>query len=355
MDVQSKIDLIRSEPLEEIITEERLKALLETNSKPRHYIGLEISGMPHVGHILVAGKKINDLDKAGVKTQVLLADWHTMANNKLGGDWERIIKVAAFYRKLFGIVCPNTRVVLGSDLYKENQDYWKTVVQMARKTTLARATRTLVIQGRSEKETLYVSQYIYPMMQAADIHALDVQIPHAGMDQRRIHVLAIELFKELKLGEIVPIHHHLVPSLTEPPKVSENAEKEEIVAAMKMSKSKPGSAIPILATKGEVAGIMKSAWCPEGVVESNPVLELCRYVIFANSGSMKIERSAKFGGDVTFASYKELEDAFAAKKLHPLDLKKSAGDAISEILHPISSAFSQKEKEEIQELINKQL
>ena len=101
MDIESKIELAKSEPTEEIITEERLKHLFETNTKPTHYLGLEISGMPHVGHILVAGKKINDLDKAGVKTQIWLADWHTMANNKLGGDWERIIKVAGLYKKLF--------------------------------------------------------------------------------------------------------------------------------------------------------------------------------------------------------------------------------------------------------------
>ena len=59
MDVESKIQLIKSEPLEEIITEEGLRALLETNTKPKHYIGLEISGMPHIGHILVAGKIIS--------------------------------------------------------------------------------------------------------------------------------------------------------------------------------------------------------------------------------------------------------------------------------------------------------
>ena len=57
MDIESKMELIKSEPTEEIITDKDMRALLETNQSPKHYFGLEISGMPHIGHILVAGKK----------------------------------------------------------------------------------------------------------------------------------------------------------------------------------------------------------------------------------------------------------------------------------------------------------
>ena len=62
MDIDSKMALIKSEPTEEIITDQGMRELLETNQSPKHYIGLEISVMPHIGHILVAGKKINDLN-----------------------------------------------------------------------------------------------------------------------------------------------------------------------------------------------------------------------------------------------------------------------------------------------------
>ncbi len=351
MDIDSRINLIKSEPLEEVITEQNLRALLESNEHPKHYIGLEISGMPHIGHILVAGKKINDLDKAGVKTQVLLADWHTVANNKLGGDWSRIKKASEFYRELFNFFCPNTEVILGSDLYRDNNEYWKLVVQIASRTTMARATRTLIIQGRSEKDTLHVSQYIYPIMQVADISALGVDIPHAGMDQRRVHVLAKETFEDLKMKRIVPIHHHLIPSLKEPPTIDKEAAKEEIVAAMKMSKSKPGSAIPIIASNEEINSIIKSAWCPEGMIGENPVLQLCRYIIFPLSGELKIEREGKYGGDITYNSYKELESDFANKKLHPSDLKISSSRALDSIMQPLAKKFSHR-KEEIAALFS---
>lgn len=349
MDLEKRIELIKSEPTEEIVTEKELRSLLETKSRPKHYIGFEISGMPHVGHVLVAGKKVNDMEKAGIETQIWLADWHTMANNKLGGAWGRIIRVSEFYRRLFHEVCPHTKIILASDLYKDNTDFWKLVMQMARRTTMARATRTLIVEGRSEKETIYVSQYLYPVMQAADIFLLGADIPHAGIDQRKVHMLAKELFKDLNLGTIVPLHHHLLPSLTEPPRVSAGAEKEEIVAAMKMSKSKPGSAIPILVTEDEIKGIIKGAWCPEGVTEGNPLLELCRYMILPNTGQLKIERSSKFGGDIVYDSYSRLEQDFASKRLHPADLKSGVANALNMLISPLAKKF-EKEKEELSKL-----
>ena len=249
MDITTKLDIIKSEPTEEIVTEQDLISILENNSKPVHYFGLEISGMPHIGHILCAGKKINDFAKAGFQTNILLADWHTVANQKLGGDWERIRKAGEFYKKLFAVACPSAKVKFGSELYHNNNEYWKEVMEIATKTTIARATRTLIIQGRSEKDTLYVSQYIYPIMQVADIRAFGADVAHAGIDQRKVHMLAREAFKELnEKRPLALLHTRLIQSLLEPPKINEGAEKEEIVTAMKMSKSKPGSSIPILSS-----------------------------------------------------------------------------------------------------------
>lgn len=345
MDIETKLEIIKSEPFEEVITENDLKSILENNDHPKHYIGLEISGMLHLGHLLVSGKKINDFDKAGVKTQILLADWHTMANNKFGGDWQKIIKVSEFYRKVFEKFCPNAKIILGSDLYKDNNDYWKEIVQFARRTTMARATRTLIIEGRNQKDVLHVSQYIYPIMQVTDIEALDVDIPHAGIDQRKVHVLAKELFKERKMKVIAPVHHHLLQSLNEPAKPEGDLTKEELVAATKMSKSKPGSAIPIIATDEEIGRTLKAAWCPERNVEQNPVLELCRYVIFPLKGSMPVERKKEYGGDVTYDSYKELENDYANGKLHPQDLKSGVRDSLIKILEPIRNEFKGKNEE----------
>ena len=44
MDVESRIGLVLREPTEEVVEVAQLRQLFETNSNPRHYIGLEISG-----------------------------------------------------------------------------------------------------------------------------------------------------------------------------------------------------------------------------------------------------------------------------------------------------------------------
>jgi len=344
MDIESKLEIIKSEPLKEVITDEELRALLEGNDHPKHYLGLEISGMMHLGHLFVGGKKINDFDSVGIKTQVLLADWHTIANNKFGGDWDKIIKASEFYKKAFEKVCPNTKIILGSDLYRNNDEYWKDMIKFAARTTMARATRTLIIQGRSEKDTLHVSQYIYPIMQVNDILALDVDIPHAGMDQRKVHVLAKEIFKDMKLKKIVPVHHHLLQSLTEPPKLGKDMSKEEEVVATKMSKSKPGSAIPIIATYEEKQKTIKSAWCPEKVIEFNPVLELCQYLILPLKGSLYIDRKKEYGNEIYYTNYKDLENDYRNGKLHPVDLKNGVADAIISIVEPVRDVFKNKDE-----------
>ncbi len=350
MDITTKLDIIKSEPTEEIVTEQDLISILENNSKPVHYFGLEISGMPHIGHILCAGKKINDFAKAGFQTNILLADWHTVANQKLGGDWERIRKAGEFYKKLFAVACPSAKVKFGSELYHNNNEYWKEVMEIATKTTIARATRTLIIQGRSEKDTLYVSQYIYPIMQVADIRAFGADVAHAGIDQRKVHMLAREAFKELnEKRPLALLHTRLIQSLLEPPKINEGAEKEEIVTAMKMSKSKPGSSIPILSSKEEVNKIIRSGWCPEGIVNENPILGLCKYIILPTTGILKIERDMKYGGDLEYNNYASLEKDFLEKKLHPVDLKNAVSASIIKIMAPIITKFSS-ERKEIEEL-----
>ena len=45
-----------------------------------------------------------------------------------------------------------------------------------------------------------------------------------------------------------------------------------------------------------------------------------------------VERPVKFGGSIGFNTYKEVEDAFVEKKLHPLDLKIALAKEINRLL-----------------------
>jgi len=50
---------------------------------------------------------------------------------------------------------------------------------------------------------------------------------------------------------------------------------------------------------------------------------------------MKIERPEKFGGNLEFSSYGELEKEFSQKKLHPMDLKQSVAEYLSKLITPV--------------------
>jgi tyrosyl-tRNA synthetase len=163
LDVTEKVDLIAKPPTAEIVTREELTHLFETNSKPKHYIGLEISGFLHLGSLLSTGFKINDFIKAGVQCNIFLADWHTLINDKLGGNWDTISKVSNYYEKAFKLVCPGVEIIRGTELYESKKDYWKDLVQFTKHMTLARTMRTLTIMGRSEtEEKIDLAKLLYP-------------------------------------------------------------------------------------------------------------------------------------------------------------------------------------------------
>ena len=331
MDITEKVDLIAKPPTEEIVTREELIELFKTNSHPKHYIGFEISGFLHLGSLISTGFKINDFIKAGVKCKVFLADWHTLINDKLSGDWETISKVSKYYADAFKLICPDVEILLGSDLYDSRKEYWFEFVKFAKHVSLARTIRTLTIMGRSEdEEKIDLAKLLYPPMQAVDIHSMDLDIVHSGMDQRKIHMLVREIFPKMKWKVPVAVHQRLIPGLSEP---SDSASEKKVLG--KMSKSDPNSGIFIHDSNDEIKSKIKKAWCEEGNSENNPLLEILKHVIYHEFDEMKIERPEKFGGNISYYNYSDLESDFAQKKLHPSDLKQSVADYLIKIISPV--------------------
>jgi tyrosyl-tRNA synthetase len=181
-------------------------------------------------------------------------------------------------------------------------------------------------------------------MQSVDIKALDLDIVHAGMDQRKIHMLVREIFP--KLGWKVPVvmHHHLLPGLSEPVRMGldENT-VEDVKISSKMSKSKPASSILIHDDEKTIRDKIGKAFCPIGVSEGNPVLELARYIVFHQFDDFVIERPPKYGGDITYSSYGQLENDFVIKKIHPMDLKNATATYINKIIEPVRHHFKGRE------------
>jgi len=195
MDLESKIELISKVPTEEIITKEDLRQLLETKDHPIAYNGFEPSGLMHLGTGLISGLKMKDLIQAGVHYKVLLADWHAFLNKKLEGNIEKI-KLAAEYLKrgwsALGI--EGVEYIYASKLI-EKTDYWEILMKISTNTTFKRIRRCLPIMGRvtDTYDGLQIALFLYPLMQCADIFALEVDITQLGLDQRNANMLAREI------------------------------------------------------------------------------------------------------------------------------------------------------------------
>jgi tyrosyl-tRNA synthetase len=56
LDILEKVNLIDSDGTE-VVTRDELIELFKTNSSPKHYIGLEISGFLHLGSLISTGSK----------------------------------------------------------------------------------------------------------------------------------------------------------------------------------------------------------------------------------------------------------------------------------------------------------
>jgi tyrosyl-tRNA synthetase len=169
-------------------------------------------------------------------------------------------------------------------------------------------------------------------MQVSDIFYLNVDVAYGGMDQRHAHMLARDVSK--KLGKLPPVALH-TPLLT-----GLQAGSRMDPAEVKMSKSKPDSMISIHDNQDEIKRKIKKAYCPEKTIEGNPILEICKFIIFPElkDDVFCINRSEKFGGDLEFNSYEELEQAFVSN-LHPLDLKNATIEYLNQILNQIQKYF----------------
>src|SRR5512136_2610340 len=318
---------------QEVVTIEELKTVLQ-KLKQKAYIGFEPSGVVHLGW-KICTNKIKDFLACGFEFTILLADWHAYINDKLGGDLEKIKLCGRYMQDCFaamGVDTSKVKFVYASD-YVSDPKYWELVLKTAKATSVARVKRAMDIMGRGEEEAEKdLSKLFYPAMQVSDIFYLQLDVAYGGTDQRHAHMLARDVAK--KIGRIAPVALH-TPLLTG---LQAGSRMDPIEA--KMSKSKPETMISIHDTPDTVLKKISKAYCPEKQIEGNPVLEICKFVIFPDldGKTFLIERPEKFGGNLECTTYEDLANAYAAG-LHPLDLKNATANLINKILAPVHTYF----------------
>ena len=360
--------------IEEIITEESLKSLFEKVKNPNHYIGFEISGKVHIGQGIGTMKVIKKLQEMGVNCTIFLADLHTYINDKLGGDKEFIRRTAKEYfipmfnaaADIVGADKTKINYVMGYELYSSHPEYLETLLEVSKNTTLSRIQRSISIMGRKEGESIDFAKLIYPSMQVADIFTMNIHIAHAGMDQRKAHVVAIEsamniqgkFVKDDNGNPIKPvaIHHRLVAGLAAPskwPLTQEEMNDPVIKEDLKMSKSKPGSAINLSDSEEVIKATIKKAFCPPNEIKYNPVLEWVDAFVFdllPDGASWTILRDEKWGGNKSYSNIDELKQDFIAGNMSGEDIKNNLAEWLIKLLEPARKIA---QDASIQEIIEK--
>jgi tyrosyl-tRNA synthetase len=265
----------------------------------------------------VTATKLHQLKENGFKIKILLADVHTMLNQKGARDW--IDQLTSYWRECFkGFGLEDAEYVRGSEFQFE-KDYIEDVLSLSLDTTMNRSLRSMQEVAR-DIENAKVSQVIYPLMQAVDIKALKVDVAYGGLEQRKIHMLAREGLPSLEVEKPVCIHTPLLCSLQGPDS--------------KMSSSQPETLIAVEDEPKTIKNRVNSAYCPPEV-EGNPVIDICRLIILPKTGKLEIKRPEKFGGDIEYGKVEEIVEDYTTKKLHPADLKNGVSETVSEILKPL--------------------
>ena len=314
----------------EIIGEEDLKKLLKGKKKPSVYIGTAPTGRPHVGYFIWL-LKLSDLLKAGFHVKVLIADLHALLD---GTPYEVLENRYKYYSaiipeviKAMGGNPKNMEFVRGSD-FELKGDYMMDLLRMATNVSVKdsmKAASDVVKLGDNPR----LAGLIYPLMQALDEEYLKVDMQLGGNDQRKIFVLAREQHSKIgykpRIEMMVPLLRGLV--------------------GKKMSASDPNTKIDFLDDEETVKKKINNADCVEGDPD-NGVMDFMKYIIMVikqdNNKKFKIERSEKFGGNMEYSNYEDIEKDFVAKKLHPMDLKMALAKEINIILSKIDRKTMEK-------------
>jgi len=306
--------------LQEIIGDDELKSLLKKKTTPSVYWGTMPTGSISIAYFFPM-LKIADFLKAGLKVKILLADLHAALDSV---PWDILEKRYKYYEeaiitilKTIGVDISKLEFIKGSEL-QLNDKYFHDLLKLSTFSGVRDATKAaseVVKLGDSPK----LSGIIYPLMQALDEEYLGVDIQFGGMDQRKIMVFAREFLPKIGYKPRVELINPLIRGLV----------------GEKMSSSIEATKIDLLDSEKDVLRKINKADCVAGSPD-NGIMALLKYFIFIIKGDKNekfvIERPEKYGGNLVYNSYEEVEKDFISKKLHPMDLKTGVVKEINILL-----------------------
>jgi len=324
-EIKSKVDLITRE-LQEFVGVEDMPAILAERSL-KIYWGTAPTGKPHLAYF-VPMMKIADLLQAGCEVTILFANIHAFLDN-MKSTWELLEYRTQYYQliiteilKTVNVPVDKLKFVVGRD-YQLKEDYTLDVYKVAALASL-RDVQKAGAEVVKQVESPLLSGMLYPILQALDEEYLEADAQLGGEDQRKIFMFAREYLPKIGYKKRIHLMNYLIPGLGK---------------SGKMSSSKPNSKIDLDDSDEIIKDKIQKAYSLDGQIEGNGLLALLRFIIFRKLESetrlTKITRPEKWGGDVEYANYKDLENDFAEGKLSSVDLKPIVAQEIISLISGI--------------------
>jgi len=322
LSVEERFELVKRNT-QEIVTEDELKELLKKKKNPVVYWGTAVTGRPSLAYFFPL-LKLSDFSKAGFKVKVLLADLHGALD---GTPWIDLEHRYDFYKEAISQIL----LALGSDLkkfefvkgseFQLKPEYSYDILKMASMNSVGeckKAASEVVKLGDNPA----LGGLIYPIMQSLDEQYLGVDLQFGGVDQRKIFMFARENLPHIGYDSRVEVMNPMIQGLV----------------GKKMSSSDPKSKIDLTDDEKTIIEKVNKAYFLEGDPDCG-IMEFLKYVIMTlkqdNKEKLLVERPPKFGGNVEYSHYTEIEKDVTEKKMHPMDLKNAISKEIIKLLGKI--------------------
>jgi tyrosyl-tRNA synthetase len=336
-EMQAKIDLITRE-LNEVIGVEDLPSILKERNL-KIYWGTAPTGKPHLGYF-VPLMKIADFLEAGCEVTILLADMHAYLDN-MKSTWELLEFRIKYYEMVIKAILSSVGVPLEKLKFIKGTDYQldkKYTLDMYKISAMAslRDVQKAGAEVVKQVESPLMSSMLYPILQSLDEEYLQADAQFGGVDQRKIFMFAREYLPKMGYKKRVHFLNTLIPGLGK---------------SGKMSSSEPNSKIDLDDSDEIITDKIVKAFSLDGDPTENGLLAIMRYIVFrklkAENRKFEIIRDEKWGGNVVYSDFADLESDFKFQRLSSVDLKPAVARELIRLIEPVRNTIK-----ENQELLN---
>lgn len=317
--------------IEEVIGDDELKQKIEDGGSLKVYWGTAPTGPPHFAYLLPL-LKIKDCADLKCTITILLADVHSYLDKGFGSV-DRVDLRTRYYE----FILKELLLLLGVDLdhiefrkgssYQLDRRYALDLLKLSTLVSLhdAKKAGTEVVKHSKNPK---LSTLIYPLMQCLDETVIEADIEIGGRDQRKIFTMSREHVETLGYNKCSYLINPLIPALTKKGKMSAS----DVMGKLEFTDS-----------DSQIKLKMARAFCADGDanVETNSCMALLKYIIFPIHLQFEVQREEKWGGDVTYQTYEELEDAWREKNISGADLKPALTKHIIKIISPIRAKIEE--------------